>query len=663
MASPPDFLSFRVKFLASKVSYITGTDWEQEDANRRWSYNPGMSERDPSSFGVLVDKYKAGIYAFVYDKLRDFHDAQDVTQEVFEKAYISLRSLRHWESFAFWLHRIARNLCINWIRDQSRRPDREFISDQDPKTLATRSLGSYRENQLDESLQEALDSLPDSYREVLLLHYFGGMTIKDMARSLGASPTAIGARLSRGRAKLKEEMIAMMDTAFEGHKLQSGFTFRIVEMVRRIRIAPVPPRVWPWGFSIATGIIIAILGIGTHLNLTTTESYTSISSLSGESMVQEVGEFPVDVMKMSDATITSIQQLAGDGLGNVVPDIGNALFMAPQAEGGTWTKKADMPIARFIFSTSPVNGKIYVIGGNFVVNNKTVNLLTVEEYDPILENWIKKADMITARTGLSTCVANGRIYAMGGYLTGQGKEFKLVEEYDPARDKWSRRADMLTERQFFSINEIGGKIYAIGGWRVGKALSTTEEYDPWADKWTKKADMPAPRYGFSASVVNGRIYVIGGCHVAGSPIDGRNAVSTVEEYDPVTNTWTKKTDMPTARVFLTTNAVGGKIYAIGGRRMEGDLTVQLSAVEEYDPLLDRWTKKTDMPTKRDWFASSAVNGKIYVMGGYVSGRVNGRNFSKEISAIEEYDTGFAGQSINFKGKLPTTWGEVRTALN
>ncbi len=64
---------------------------------------------DPSAFGMLVDKYKAGVYAFIYDKLRDFRDAQDVTQEVFEKAYRNLHSLRNWESFTFWLYRIARN--------------------------------------------------------------------------------------------------------------------------------------------------------------------------------------------------------------------------------------------------------------------------------------------------------------------------------------------------------------------------------------------------------------------------------------------------------------------------------------------------------------------------------------------------------------------------
>ena len=56
---------------------------------------------EPGVFGLLVDKCKESIYAFVYDKLRDFRDAQDVTQEVFLHAYRDLRSLRQWESFVF----------------------------------------------------------------------------------------------------------------------------------------------------------------------------------------------------------------------------------------------------------------------------------------------------------------------------------------------------------------------------------------------------------------------------------------------------------------------------------------------------------------------------------------------------------------------------------
>jgi RNA polymerase sigma factor (sigma-70 family) len=195
---------------------------------------------ETEAFGVLVDKYKGGIYAFAYAKLGNFQDAQDVTQEAFLKAYRNLSSLRRWESFGFWLYRIAYNLCGEWVKARARRPDREFIEDQDPRTLASSSLDSYREYQLDESVQDALDSLSEAYREVLMLHYFGGMNSKEIATVLGTSPTAVRMRLSRARAQLREEMVTMMDTAFEGHRLQASFTFRIVEGVKRIKINPMP---------------------------------------------------------------------------------------------------------------------------------------------------------------------------------------------------------------------------------------------------------------------------------------------------------------------------------------------------------------------------------------------------------------------------------------
>jgi hypothetical protein len=84
--------------------------------------------------------------------------------------------------------------------------------------------------------------------------------------------------------------------------------------------------------------------------------------------------------------------------------------------------------------------------------------------------------------------------------------------------------------------------------------------------------MPTGRTYFSTCAVNGKIYAIGGMD--------SNHLSSVEEYDPATNTWTAKADMSTARSGLTTSAVNGKIYAIGG--WVGYSTV-LSTVEEYDP--------------------------------------------------------------------------------
>jgi hypothetical protein len=76
----------------------------------------------------------------------------------------------------------------------------------------------------------------------------------------------------------------------------------------------------------------------------------------------------------------------------------------------------------------------------------------------------------------------------------------------------------------------------------------------------------------AVEAVGGRIYAIGG----GFPPVGS---LTVEEYDPATDTWTTKTDMPTARLSLCSGVVNGNIHAIGGAEVVG----VLSAVEEYDP--------------------------------------------------------------------------------
>jgi len=175
---------------------------------------------------------------------------------------------------------------------------------------------------------------------------------------------------------------------------------------------------------------------------------------------------------------------------------------------------------------------------------------------------------------------------------------------------WTTKADMPTARLCVSTSAVNGKIYAIGGstgsnaWYFG--ISTVEEYDPSTDTWTSKTDIPTARTFFSTSAVNGKIYAIGGMTTEG------NHLSTVEEYDPATDTWTRKADMPTARSGLATSAVNGKIYAIGGWVGFGSV---VSTVEEYDPVTDTWTKKTGMPFGRKCLSSSVVDGKIYAIGG------------------------------------------------
>jgi N-acetylneuraminic acid mutarotase len=297
-----------------------------------------------------------------------------------------------------------------------------------------------------------------------------------------------------------------------------------------------------------------------------------------------------------------------------------------------------------MLSTCVVDGKIHTIGGCTPQNQY---FATVEVYDPATDTWMRKRNMPTARLlDNAACVVNGKIYAIGGYSGGQ--VLSTVEECDPKADTWTRKADMPTPRCHMSISAVNGKIYAIGGCNQRPdwpALSIVEEYDPAMDTWTTKADMHDPRSGFDTAVVNGKIYAIGGRK---GPWQGGTMLSTAEEYDPATDTWTRKADMPIGRTGLAASAINGKIYVVGG----GNKGIFLSTGLEYDPITDTWREVAGMPTMRAALSSAAVDGKLYAIGGGGSGDV-------PLPTVEEYDPEGL-QAVSPQGKLPTRWGEVKS---
>lgn len=257
---------------------------------------------DSAAFGLLVDKYKGGVYALAYSKLGNFHDAEDVTQEVFIKAYVNLRSLRRWDSFHAWLYSITSNLCKDWIKNQSRRPDRDSIEEQEEGVLEALSISHHRDESLWESLRDLLDSQPESQRQVLTLYYLGGMNSNEIAEFLGTSPTAIRHRIHRARLKLKKEMLATMTGTFERKKLRASFTLRIAESVKHLKIQAMPRPIGPsWGISLIAGILLTVLSSGIQLNLIRTTDAFMESAVPIETTALRTGEFPVEFLWMGDS--------------------------------------------------------------------------------------------------------------------------------------------------------------------------------------------------------------------------------------------------------------------------------------------------------------------------------------------------------------------------
>lgn len=259
---------------------------------------------------MLVDKYKGSVYGLAYAKLGNFHDAQDITQEVFLKAFRKLRTLKRWDKFLSWLYAITSNLCKDFLRSKASRPDEEFVADQEIERLDNISIDSHHEDQIHQTLREALSELPEVHRQVLSLHYLGGLSCKEIAQFLGVSPHAIAMRLNRARAKLRKEMLTMMHTSFDGQKLHSGFTLNIVEMIRRTHIQPNPQApVIPIGIAVVGLLTISMLSLFTPFNQLPAIGKLIGAPIPSETKVMDVGEIPVDVVMLPNTSVVS----SGDG--------------------------------------------------------------------------------------------------------------------------------------------------------------------------------------------------------------------------------------------------------------------------------------------------------------------------------------------------------------
>jgi len=197
---------------------------------------------------------------------------------------------------------------------------------------------------------------------------------------------------------------------------------------------------------------------------------------------------------------------------------------------------------------------------------------------------------------------------------------------------------MPTPRNALSAAVVDGKIYAIGGWgydrpeggwesidptATGQDFSKVEVYDPETDTWTTRADMPTPRSHMTVSALGGKIYAIGG---GARIVAGRSGewLPLLEVYDTATNRWARAAELPTPRSVMSSSVVDGRIYVMGGAFSRGSASSAeellrtmrtLSVVEIYDPASGRWTRGADLATSRGWFSTSVVNGKVYVVGG------------------------------------------------
>jgi len=191
-------------------------------------------------------------------------------------------------------------------------------------------------------------------------------------------------------------------------------------------------------------------------------------------------------------------------------------------------------------------------------------------------------------------------------LTLSLAQTKLGFAADMPSPAWRTKTAMPTPRgQAAVVAGDNGLIYVMGGYDGSSVLSTVEAYNPMTDTWATKASMLQPTRGAAfAKGPDGIIYVISG------------TISTVQAYNTTSNTWSIKTSIPIS-TWMAGAATGnnGKIYVIGGESAGAYHYSNITQI--YDPSTDSWTNGTDMPTGRNELGLvKGPDGLIYTMGGY-----------------------------------------------
>ena len=167
---------------------------------------------DLDAFGELIQLYQSSVFNVCYRVLGNRHDAEDLTQEAFIRAYKHLASYDQERPFGPWMRTLAANLCYNKLKrievTQVALEDERDIETMSPTTNPENALEISQEHQ---ALYQAIWELPHSQRITLELRHFQGLSYQEMAEVMKLPLNTVRSHLYRGRQKLAELLEAVED--------------------------------------------------------------------------------------------------------------------------------------------------------------------------------------------------------------------------------------------------------------------------------------------------------------------------------------------------------------------------------------------------------------------------------------------------------------------
>ena len=188
-----------------RVSMVPVTD-NETDLIRR------AQADDVNAFSSLAERYARRIYLLAFHYCRNAQDAEDLSQEVWLKAFQALAGFRSDSSFYTWLRRITINAFLNHQRTSFRRPGQAVLVDlldSDTETLfESRSISpeTIYNKVLFESVMDAMAELTPTQRLMFLLRHYEGMSYDEIATAMNCSPGTVKKGVSRAIAKLRAKL-------------------------------------------------------------------------------------------------------------------------------------------------------------------------------------------------------------------------------------------------------------------------------------------------------------------------------------------------------------------------------------------------------------------------------------------------------------------------
>ncbi|SFG45132.1 MULTISPECIES: RNA polymerase sigma factor RpoE [Neptunomonas] len=174
---------------------------------------------DKRAFDLLVGKYQHKIIGLVGRYVYDHHEAMDIAQEAFIKAYRALPRFRGDSAFYTWLYRIAINTAKNHLVSRSRRTpdvdvdvaDAEYFDGGDELRELENPENSLFRDELELVVKKALDQLPQDLRSALTLREFDGMSYEDIALVMDCPVGTVRSRIFRAREAIDKQIAPLME--------------------------------------------------------------------------------------------------------------------------------------------------------------------------------------------------------------------------------------------------------------------------------------------------------------------------------------------------------------------------------------------------------------------------------------------------------------------